>query len=79
MQLSNFITIGETISNIDPGFKKLNSLIDWKTIKNIRNRMVHDYSRTDYEVNIDVISNYIDDLEFQIQELINNLFLSDTE
>lgn len=41
--------------------------------------MVHDYSRIDYEVNSDVVSNYIDDLEFQIQELINNLFLSDTE
>ena len=32
--------------------------------------MVHDYSGTDYEVVWDVISNYIDELEFQIQELI---------
>ncbi len=33
--------------------------------------MVHDYISTDYEVVWDIISNHIDELEFQIQELIN--------
>jgi uncharacterized protein with HEPN domain len=35
--------------------------------------MVHDYIGTDYEVVWDTISNHIDELEFQIQELIKNL------
>ena len=65
----NFITIGEAVSKIDSDFKCSNPQIDWKTIKNFRNRMVHDYIGTDYEVVWDVVSNFIHDLELQIQEL----------
>lgn len=66
----NFITIGEAISNIKDDFKTENPQIEWKTIKNFRNKMVHDYTGTDYEVVWDVVVNHIDELEFQIQELI---------
>jgi uncharacterized protein with HEPN domain len=51
----NFITIGEVIANLDPDFKYLNPQIDWRKIKNLRNRMVHDYIGTDYEVVWDTI------------------------
>ena len=34
--------------------------------------MVHDYISTDYEVVWDIILNHIDELEFQMQELIKN-------
>ena len=68
----NFITICEVASNLDADFKSTNGQIDWKKIKNFRNRMVHDYIGTDYEVVWDIILNHIDELEFQMQELIKN-------
>lgn len=69
--MRNFITIGEAISNIKGDFKTENPQIEWKTIKNFRNKMVHDYTGTDHEVVWDLIVNHIDELEFQIQELIH--------
>ena len=32
--------------------------------------MVHDYTGTDYEIVWEIITNFIDDLELQIQELL---------
>jgi uncharacterized protein with HEPN domain len=69
----NFITIGEATANIDADFKYANTQIDWKKIKNFRNRMVHDYIGTDYEVVWDVVSNHIEELEFQIVNLIKEI------
>ena len=66
----NFIIIGEASANIDPDFKIINPQIEWKRIKDFRNRMVHDYIGTDYEVVWEIIINFIDELEFQIQELL---------
>ncbi len=69
----NFITIGEVAANLDADFKYLNPQIDWKKIKNFRNRMVHDYMGIDYEVVWDIISNHIDEIEFQIDNLIKKI------
>ena len=66
----NFTIIGEAVSNIDRDFKFVNPQIDWRTIKDFRNRMVHDYTGTDYEVVWEIITKYIDELEFQIQDLL---------
>ena len=66
----NFSVIGEAVSNIDKDFKITNPQIEWKRIKNLRNRMVHDYTGTDYEIVWEIITNFIDDLELQIQELL---------
>lgn len=66
----NFITIGEAVSSLSSDFKILNPQIEWKKIKDFRNRMVHDYTGTDYEVVWDIIENFIGELAFQIQELL---------
>ena len=68
--IRNFIIIGEATANIEQNFKSLNPQVDWQIIKSFRNRMVHDYTGIDYEVVWDVITNFIDDLELQIQELL---------
>jgi uncharacterized protein with HEPN domain len=39
-------------------------------MKGLRNRMIHDYSGIDYELVWDIITDYIDDLEFQVQQLL---------
>jgi uncharacterized protein with HEPN domain len=75
----NFAIIGEAVSNIDNDFKYINPQIEWREIKDFRNRIVHDYTGIDESVVWEIVANYIDELEFQIQELINNLDSNHTE
>lgn len=69
----NFTIIGEACSNIDSDFKSVNPQIKWREIKDFRNRVVHDYTGTNYEVVWEIITKYIDELEFQIDNLIKEL------
>ena len=67
----NFTIIGEACSNVDSDYKDLNPQIEWRRIKSLRNRMVHDYTGTDYKIVWEIITEYIYELEFQIKELLN--------
>ena len=67
----NFTIIGEACSNVDPDYKTINPQIDWRSIKDLRNRMIHDYTGTNYKVVWEIIKEYIEELEFQIKELLN--------
>ena len=51
-------------------FKTENPQIQWRDIKDFRNKMVHDYTGTDNNIVWEIVSNYIGELEFQIQELL---------
>jgi uncharacterized protein with HEPN domain len=66
----NFEIIGEVSSKIDEDFKLLHSEIEWNRMKGLRNRLIHDYSGIDYELVWNVISEYLDDLENQIQKIL---------
>lgn len=66
----NFEIIGEASSNIDKDFKTKTPQISWIRMKNLRNRMIHDYTGVDYEIVWEIITKYLDDLEFQIENLI---------
>ena len=66
----NFEIIGEASSKIDSEFKDENQQINWKDLKNFRNRMIHDYAGIDYEIVWVVITNYLDALENKITILI---------
>lgn len=66
----NFEIIGEVSSKIDEEFKIEHAEIEWKRMKGLRNRMIHDYSGIDYQVVWDIITEYLDDLEYQIQQLL---------
>ncbi len=70
MKLLEFTIIGEVCANIHPDFKTINPQIEWREIKDLRNRIVHDYTGINYDVVWEVITNYIDELEFQIQKLL---------
>ncbi len=69
----NFTIIGEACSNIEPDFKFINPQIKWKEIKDFRNRMIHDYTGVDYSIVWEVITKYLDELEFQIDNLIKEI------
>jgi len=66
----NFEIIGEVSSKIDEDFKLNHSEIEWNRMKGLRNRMIHDYSGVDYQVVWDIISEYLDELDYQVQKLI---------
>lgn len=67
----NFEIIGEVSSKIDEDFKTEHSEIEWKRMKGLRNRMIHDYSGIDYQVVWDIITEYLDELEYQVEKLLN--------
>ena len=67
----NFEIIGEVSSKIDEDFKIEHSEIEWKRMKGLRNRMIHDYSGIDYQVVWDIITEYFDELEYQVEQLLN--------
>ena len=66
----NFEIIGEVSSKIDEDFKLNHSEIEWSRMKGLRNRMIHDYSGVDYQVVWDIISEYLDELEYQVEKLL---------
>ncbi len=66
----NFEIIGEVSSKIDEEFKLQHPEVEWNRMKGLRNRMIHDYSGIDYEVVWDIIENYLEELEFQIEQLL---------
>jgi uncharacterized protein with HEPN domain len=66
----NFEIIGEVSSKIEEDFKLTHPEIEWKRMKGLRNRMIHDYSGIDYQVVWDIISEYLDELEYQVQQLL---------
>ena len=54
-------------------FKIKNGQIRWKEMKGLKNRMTHDYAGLDYEVIWEIVTNYIEELEFQIEKLIEKI------
>ena len=66
----NFEIIGEVSSKIDEDFKLNHSEIEWNRMKGLKNRMIHDYSGVDYQVVWDIISEYLDELEYQVEKLL---------
>lgn len=69
----NFEIIGEASSNFDSDFKIINGEIPWKQLKNLRNRMIHDYTGVDYEIVWDLIQNHLEELKLQVQNVLNKI------
>jgi uncharacterized protein with HEPN domain len=68
--IRNFEIIGEASSKIENDFKIQNSQVGWRRMKDLRNRMIHDYTGVDYIVVWEIITKYLNELEFQIDNLI---------
>ena len=61
--------IGEAANKIGEDFKTKNPQIDWKRIRGLRNRIVHDYFGIDYEIVWNIITDDLEELIFQIKSL----------
>lgn len=68
----NFEIIGEAASRIDFEFRSDNPQIEWKRLKGFRNRLIHDYFGVDYEIVWEIIQCDLDELIFQLKQIIKN-------
>ena len=62
--------IGEATKKIPADFKFKWSLINWKNMAGMRDRLIHDYMGINYSIVWDVIRNKIPELYNQIQGVI---------
>lgn len=69
----NFEIIGEAANRIDPDFRTNNSEIEWKRIRGLRNRIIHDYFGIDYEIVWTIIESYLDELIDWLESLISDI------
>lgn len=67
----NFEIIGEASAVLHEDFKRKHPQINWREIKDFRNRMIHDYAGIDYQIVWVIITEYLEELEFQIQKLLH--------
>lgn len=69
----NFEIIGEASSRFDSDFRIENSEIEWKRIVGLRNKLIHDYTGVNYQIVWDIIQNYLEELRFQVQNVLNKI------
>jgi uncharacterized protein with HEPN domain len=62
--------IGEAVKKIPADFKGKYSIIQWKNMAGMRDRLIHDYMGVNYLIIWDVVKNKIPELHQQIIEVI---------
>ena len=67
----NFEIIGEASLRIDEDFRLENPQIEWKKLRGFRNRIVHDYFGIDFEIVWSILSEDLEELIFQLDQLLN--------
>ena len=67
----NFEIIGEASLRIDEDFRLENPRIEWKKLRGFRNRIVHDYFGIDYEIVWSILTQDVEELVFQLDQLLN--------
>jgi uncharacterized protein with HEPN domain len=64
--------IGEAVKNLPEEIRYEYHYVDWKSIAGMRDKLIHHYFGVDYELVWDVIENEIEELNFQIANIIEN-------
>jgi len=67
----NFEIIGEASLRIDEDFRFEHPQIEWKKLRGFRNRIVHDYFGIDYEIVWSILTEDLEELVFQLDQLLN--------
>lgn len=63
--------IGEATKKIDDDFRSQHPQIEWKKIAATRDVMIHHYFGIDYEIVWSIISDKIPELQYCLEEIIN--------
>lgn len=75
--LYDLVVIGETLGKVSAEVKTAAPHIDWKTIRDLRNILVHAYWQVDLGIIAGIIENRIDPLIADLESLIALLERSD--
>ena len=67
----NFEIIGEASLRIDEDFRFEHPQIEWKKLRGFRNWIVHDYFGIDYEIVWSILTQDLEELVFQLDQLLN--------
>lgn len=62
--------IGEAAKNLSSTFKDSHKDIEWKKIAGMRDKLVHEYFKVDFEIMWDVIKNKLPELLTRVNKLI---------
>lgn len=68
--IRNFSIIGEAANRMDPHFRSQNPTIEWRRIRGLRNRIIHDYFGIDLAIVWSIIEYDLTGLIVQLEELI---------
>ena len=68
--LTLLANIGENVSKISDKIKKEFSNIEWKLIKEFRNRIVHDYIGIDLAIIYEIITHDLKELKEEVEKII---------
>lgn len=66
----NLTLIGEEVVKISDKFKKDNNNIEWKEIKGMRNRIIHDYMGIDYQIIWETIKEDLPKMKDDLKKII---------
>lgn len=66
----NLAEIGELVVRLDPEFKEKHKSINWRALKGLRNRIVHDYDGVDFELVWQIVKIDIPQLLISLEKLI---------
>ena len=66
--------IGEVAGKLPENIKTSKPEIPWQDIKDMRNKLIHDYGHVDLELVWAVIENHLPTLKINIQEILDNLY-----
>lgn len=68
--IRNFEIIGEAANRIEDEFKNSHPEIPWNRLRGFRNRVIHEYFGVDYEIVWAIITEDLDELTYQLKEVI---------
>lgn len=65
--------IGEAVGRLPENIKAMKPGIPWQDVKDMRNKLIHDYGHVDETLVWAVIENHIPSLKTSIEEIIDHL------
>ena len=69
--LTLLANIGENVSKISESLKNEYSSLQWKQIKDFRNRIIHDYVGIDLAIIYEIITNDLKILKHELEKIVN--------
>ncbi len=72
--IQNFTVIGEAINRLPNDLKERHPQIEWKIIKDFRNRIVHNYFGIDLEIVWNIIKQYLPALKKDIETIYTDAY-----